>query len=242
MIDYGVRIGSEMSGFHFGVVLNVNDTKYARTVIVVPLSSHQQKNYVDLGFKMLESAVKLMDVKSKYLLGKIDELTERLDTFQSKQEIAGLRFEFDDNTVDYLLSNSIDLQEKPGSKLSIDLEVKDENIIELISSIKQLDAWKEYPDLLNFITRIDTILEFKNNLLQKKKSIEDEVAELFKLKDEALKYNTRSYAATPSIGLISKLRIRKLSNYTLSGNVNIPSDSLKLIFNKLSTIFDIANI
>ncbi|WP_421016640.1 type II toxin-antitoxin system PemK/MazF family toxin [Furfurilactobacillus cerevisiae] len=49
MINFGVRVGSELSGPHFGVVLTHNDDKYHRTLLVAPLTSHGKEYHVDLG-------------------------------------------------------------------------------------------------------------------------------------------------------------------------------------------------
>lgn len=49
MIDFGVNIGSEMSGGHFGIVLNKKDDKYSRTITVVPLTSKLHDQHVSLG-------------------------------------------------------------------------------------------------------------------------------------------------------------------------------------------------
>ena len=60
MVDYGVPIGNELGGKHFGVIISNNDTKYKRKVTIIPLSSHYHKGYVDLGFDLMEGINSLL--------------------------------------------------------------------------------------------------------------------------------------------------------------------------------------
>lgn len=60
MIDYGVPVGNELGGKHFGIVLSNNDTKFKRKIMVVPLSSHYHKGYIDLGYDLMQGITKLI--------------------------------------------------------------------------------------------------------------------------------------------------------------------------------------
>lgn len=55
-IDYGVPIGGEMSGIHFAVILSNKDTKYKKTVLAIPLSSHKGMDRAYLGKDILNKA------------------------------------------------------------------------------------------------------------------------------------------------------------------------------------------
>ena len=48
-INFGVNIGSELSGNHFAVVINKKDHEAANTVVVVPLTSKKGKNVISMG-------------------------------------------------------------------------------------------------------------------------------------------------------------------------------------------------
>ena len=53
-VNFGVNIGSELSGNHFAVVINKNDHETANTVVVVPLTSKKGKNVVSMGNIILD--------------------------------------------------------------------------------------------------------------------------------------------------------------------------------------------
>lgn len=55
-VDYGVPVGGEMSGIHFAVVLSNNDTRRKKTILTIPLSSHNRPDRVYLGKDILHKA------------------------------------------------------------------------------------------------------------------------------------------------------------------------------------------
>lgn len=233
MMDYGIRIGSEMSGLHFGVILNSNDSKYKRTVITVPLSSHEQRDYLDLGYQMFQSAIDVINQREKEMENLIKYLQSTVKK-SPKNKAIKLRIE----TINYLQSNNIDTSiMKKDIKFDI---LKGDNELECwINLVKKLNNYKKFTDLKEFIDILDNYIKTQHNVVNKINSIRKSLKDFQKLQNEIYKYNKRTYAAVNDIGVVSKLRVTKIGNYTLSGNIKFPKEAIAAILLKLNKIFDI---
>jgi len=99
MVDFGVRIGGEISGGHFGVVLNKEDNKHERNIIVVPLTSKEKNRYVSLDYEVMEECSKLLNKRSDSCLQKIESLEKEKDAFIK---------EFQDSNTHFSFSNEIE--------------------------------------------------------------------------------------------------------------------------------------
>lgn len=232
MVDYGVTVGNEMAGMHFAVVLSSKDTKYNKNIIVAPLSSKYHKGYVDLGYEPLLGAEKLFNDKVSNLEKEIQNVLTNLENFEQNHELKK-HFSLSPATSDFLRKNNIiDL---PNLKFTIS---PDKNINSdfknLIATIKKLDSWVEFPDLFEFVSYSDTLMEFSDSLIKKATMLKNEVQNAKKLRDEISKYNNRSYVNVSEIRSLSKLRVSKFSY--LSGNISVSKDSLALIKSKLLNI------
>lgn len=229
MVDYGVTVGNEMAGMHFAVVISSKDKKYNKNIIVVPLSSKYHKGYVDLGFEPLSDAENLFNDKVDNLEKEIENTLTDLTNFVKKHELEK-NFSFSSDAVEFLRKNNIkdlsDLKFTISANANINSDFKN-----LITAIKKLDSWVEFPDLFKFVSYSDTIIDFSDSLAQKAIMLKKEFQNTKKLRDEISKYNNRSYVNVSEIRSISKLRVSKFSY--LSGNISVSKDSLALIKSKL---------
>ncbi|NUX60187.1 type II toxin-antitoxin system PemK/MazF family toxin, partial [Staphylococcus aureus] len=60
-LDFGINIGHEFSGRHFGIVLNKNDSPYNSLVTVVPLSSKNKKHYLPLQNIVFKTSLSILN-------------------------------------------------------------------------------------------------------------------------------------------------------------------------------------
>lgn len=89
--NFGFRIGNELGGLHFAVVLNNNNSQGSTVLTVVPLSSTDGKtihpNSVDLGTELYERAKAKKDSLHKKLDSEIIEANKVLNTLNQTLEL-----------------------------------------------------------------------------------------------------------------------------------------------------------
>ena len=76
-VDYGVPVGGEMSGIHFAVVLSNNDTRRKKTILTIPLSSHNRPDRVYLGKDILHKAQLSMEKQLNQLQSEEESLNNQ---------------------------------------------------------------------------------------------------------------------------------------------------------------------
>lgn len=61
-VNFGYRVGTELGGDHYGIVLDVKNSKYSKTVTVLPLKSNKNKNtsYSKIYYFPLGDKIKLL--------------------------------------------------------------------------------------------------------------------------------------------------------------------------------------
>lgn len=234
MINYGVTVGSEMGGKHFGIVLSNNDTKYKREIVVVPLSSKSHRDYVYLGYDLLNGANALLNQKMEDLANEFDSLTSRLEEFRPK--FNSIQFSFTKSDLEYL--STIKSETLPGfiaeytgndKTVSFDTISVNFNLEGIINDIKESPSWENHPGVFEFVSRIDTLFSFSEEIKARMKQINERLENTKKLRDKVEKYNKQSFANTGAIRSISKLRVEKLTEYSITGNVKISEMGLDKI-------------
>lgn len=104
-VDFGVNVGSELSGHHFAVVLNKKDNRNNSKVTVVPLSSKDYKTSIELNefiseksnTELLKSVVKYANISISFLhvMQKLQEAIG-VDTKVTKKTIRDIEDEYGD--------------------------------------------------------------------------------------------------------------------------------------------------
>ena len=85
MAELGVNIGDEMSGPHFCVVINKNNTQYDHIITILPLTSHNKKRYLPLNENI---AIKnLQKIKSELLKLNQILINNNKNPFEVRQQI-----------------------------------------------------------------------------------------------------------------------------------------------------------
>lgn len=233
MIDYGVPIGNELGGYHFGVVISNNDTKYKRKVTVIPLSSHYHRGYVDLGYDLMDGIIGLIQKRMSELEENIGKVVEQSNNFM-KTNSKG-HFEFSDEEMKFLKDNNISTNLISNADVSLNIENKDEikPYKELIDQIKSIPTWGENKGIFNYVSYIDTVVDFQDSMLKQIEELKANLSSLNELQAKFEKYNKQSYAVISDIKSVSKLRVTKLNHYTISGNTRISDGALNKIRDEL---------
>lgn len=235
MVDYGVPIGNELGGKHFGVVLANNDTKFKKKVLVVPLSSHYHRGYVNLGYNLMEEIARLGNERINELQDNADNLLTRLKSFM--QDNSNRHFEFSKEEINFFNKNNIDITYL-ANIIPFDISRKNVKLEHFIDEIKNSNSWEEYPNIFEFVSFIETVFSFQQSILKDQRKFESDIKKLKDLRKKFAKYNKQSFAVTDDIRTISKLRVVKLSHFTISGNTRISSEKMKIIQAKISEIIE----
>lgn len=227
MIDYGVPIGNELGGRHFGVVLSNNDTKFKRKIMVVPLSSHYHRGYIDLGYDLMQGITKLIQDRVIELNNTVNGLSDRLTQF--KEANNGKIFTFTVEEIKFIYDSNIDGTLMFKEENSFNIEKRDPNFEKLIQQIKATNSWEKYPNIFKYVSFFDTIFSFQKEIFKGIDFGNQMVVQLNELLDKFKKYNKQSFAIISDVKTVSKLKVAKLSHYTISGNTYISEKALAKI-------------
>lgn len=227
MIDYGVPVGNELGGKHFGIVLSNNDTKFKRKIMVVPLSSHYHKGYIDLGYDLMQGITKLIQNRVIELNETVDSLIERLIQFKNSNN--GKTFTFTIQEINFIKANNIDGSLIFKEENSFNIEKRDPDFEKLIDQIKATDSWEKYPNIFKYVSFFDTIFSFQKEIFEGIEYGKNMVKQLNELLRKFQKYNKQSFAVISDVKTVSKLKVAKLSHFTISGNTYISNKALTKI-------------
>lgn len=227
MIDYEVPIGNELGGRHFGVVLSNNDTKFKRKIMVVPLSSHYHRGYIDLGYDLMQGITKLIQDRVIELNNTVNGLSDRLTQF--KEANNGKIFTFTVEEIKFIYDSNIDGTLMFKEENSFNIEKRDPDFEKLIQQIKATNSWEKYPNIFKYVSFFDTIFSFQKEIFKGIDFGNQMVVQLNELLDKFKKYNKQSFAIISDVKSVSKLKVAKLSHYTISGNTYISEKALAKI-------------
>ncbi|MCC4380500.1 type II toxin-antitoxin system PemK/MazF family toxin [Limosilactobacillus reuteri] len=227
MIDYGITIGNELGGKHFGVVLNNDDTKHKRKVTVVPLSSHWHKGYIDLGYDLMSGINDLIELRKDEEQKKINKLIKRLNEFSNNHKDS--HFSFSDEEIKFINDNGVKNFPKDNSTVELDFSENNDKLESLIEDIKQVDSWEQHKNIFDFVSLVETALSFQKSVNTSLKELRDNLFQMKQLEKKLTRYNKQSYAVISDIKSVSKLRVAKLNHFTISGNARISAKNLDKI-------------
>lgn len=228
-VDFGARVGSEMSLNHFCVVLSKNDTQYDRNIIVVPLSSKTHDSYLPLGKELFKQALNLIKIRIDGLQKKIDEFIKEMENIPSK-----ITFEFNSEEENNYLkeimrSESFNLNESVDA-----LKFKDSDCYKLYLKIIDSNDYQNFDTISEFVNTVNTVSQQLDNLTKDLKQLNDELKSLVELQNSLENYNVETYADVGNITTVSKLRVTKFSKYNLSENISFNKNILDKIKDRLN--------
>lgn len=246
MVNFGPNIGSELSGNHFAIVLNRKDKRENKTLTVLPLSSKDHSNYLDLGNELYrliyqlaqqrmsdfeqekDSVIETLQTRMKELLPKIlsykliDQSPEDASTFFILDSLNGfshIMHEFQVNFSDYLdFENPIKLKKLINEIIDI--------------KKKEIMAHTSESYIARLSSTISDLTEFYNGI-ESGVVLNEHIDNMQGLIDKVKKYSKNTYAVIPNITTVSKLRVVKVSHYTISKNVTVSDESMVRIHNSI---------
>lgn len=222
MVDFGIKIGSEMSGPHFAVVLSAKDNQHKKTLIVVPLTSRNRKSYIELGTELqagiIRTTKKLIDNNSKRierfnndsenLQKKVFALRDRLEQELKDKGITPVTTE--PSSLDESQKKMEQMQKLLKGSENEELRAAAQKVIYYIKQVKYQEFYRKI--ILSHINASSALLK------------------------KAKKYGNNSYADVSNISTISKLRITSFSEQNISGNIFVTEKALKSIKKKLNNL------
>ncbi|MBC9118617.1 hypothetical protein [Fructobacillus fructosus] len=244
MINFGVNIGEELSGPHFGIVINAKDSKHVGKITVLPLTSKFHKGHVRLGKNIVEETLRLISEKKKeldlafqHMDNVLNESDILLTKFIAEYEVKSNEFSLDslkviqqafqkaEKSVNFLPNRDIPLNQKIEFLRIFLLNVQP-------GSKDKQDLYALYTEMLVVVEKIEESKESLDLLEYKKHGLEH-------LYNQLQKYNNESFADIKNMTTISKTRVKKLSEYDISGNVSISNESLQKIKNSIHSFLNI---
>lgn len=207
-VDFGVNIGSELSGGHFAIILNKKDSKKSSTLNVIPLTSKNKKHFLPIDKTIFDNANNILQSELRNLENDIRDKTEKINQLViEKNELLEKA-----RKGEHTLNNKLH-EPKIGSEVD-DLIRLEEELIEITKLITTIEIKIDMIDKL--------VLEIKND----KKDLEQ-------VYYKYSKYNKNTFACYKAIQNISKLRVRKINKYDPSGNIKVDNNTLDKIDAKI---------
>ncbi|HCC5630830.1 TPA: type II toxin-antitoxin system PemK/MazF family toxin [Staphylococcus aureus] len=212
-LDFGINIGHEFSGRHFGIVLNKNDSPYNSLVTVVPLSSKNKKHYLPLQNIVFKTSLSILNKTVDNIEFDLDVINHVIFTVIEIINKNNLQNTLEQNTIDYLDDFAI------KTRFPTEREVinKSKNIVE---------SFNLYNDPKNFSALFNYLLIDVNDRKSKVNNLR-EVINKYK------KFDKNTFACTQNVVTISKLRILKINAEDPSGRMKLDFDSMKLVDNEI---------
>ncbi|MDW4166516.1 type II toxin-antitoxin system PemK/MazF family toxin [Staphylococcus saprophyticus] len=206
-VDFGINIGSELSGGHFAIVLNHNDSKKSSTLNVIPLTSKDKKHFLPIDKTVFDNAQNTLQSSLKKVSEEINEKNDSVNILSTER--------------DELLLKTKEKSAKLKDKISnTDLSVP--------SDYQQ--AQKDYDEINDMITVIETKIEMVNDLVSEIKREKEAIEKVF-LKYST--YNKNTFACYKALQNISKLRVKKINKYDPSGDIKVDNNTLDKIDEKI---------
>lgn len=223
MIDYGVPVGTELGGRHFGVVLSNNDNKYKSKILVVPLSSKYHKGYEDLGFDLMQGILELTNKRLNEIYQELDDLNNRVDDFSENKspENFSKSIRFSPEEIQFLQENKVDLTPFISKKTILDIGKGNTLLKDTVHNIKQSESWKRYPTIFEFVSFLEAADSFQKEILNRSDKLREMVKQMNALAQKLKKYNKRSFGVISDVKSVSKLKVVKFNHYSISGNTHV---------------------
>lgn len=151
-VNFGVNVGSEISGHHFAVVVNKNDTPLKPVVTVVPLTSKSKVFYIALENTVIKNATAHLGMQLKEISKKLETPENKIQLLTDKINNCVLFYYFTFNFLEFINVYSIIMENKQEINLI-------EKVIQMYTKYKK----NTYADVNN----IQTISKLKIQSINK---------------------------------------------------------------------------
>jgi Uncharacterized protein conserved in bacteria len=242
MVNFGPNVGSELSGNHFAIVLNKVDKRENKLLTVVPLSSKDHSNYLDLGYEFFKLISDLTGNRLKSLAQEQKRAIENMSNVLDSLDLSSLTYNFKGldpkDSSSYLVKDSLngfahamkEFQTNFNSYIRPGDSDKLQDFINRLVNINDKEfkesGNKQYKQRISSI--IDTLAEVHKDLV-KYELVKVHIDKSNELVQKMKRYSKNTYVVIPNVTTVSKLRVVKVGHYTISKNVTISEESLTRI-------------
>ncbi|EUJ46192.1 type II toxin-antitoxin system PemK/MazF family toxin [Listeria fleischmannii] len=228
MVDFGINVGHEMSGNHFAIVLNKNDSPKNGVLTVIPVTSKPKQNLVQLDSLISEKSSSLLDAQIRPICVMIISLIEgRENQIQAREQT--LESKFAD-----ILRNKLNItrEEIDNKNKELGLDYFLESKLSFPQILNQLsnDDFVVTEEIADFINKATLIM---NNNKIKRSQADIKLNKIFKVSSTYKKYSKISYAKPNDIQTVSKYRIKTINEYDPCGKIKVSNDVLDKIDNAI---------
>ena len=242
-VDFGVNVGTELSGNHFAIVLNKKDNRKNDKLTVIPLSSHEHPHCVMLTdtirdtslTKINELYVEILAIlHAEYII-----LVSRLkDLYKNTSRLQKVKIKEDlERIIGHKLDlSSIDQEDMVIPPEHINYSDISESIISLIKKSQELYNKYEGPnDFLEHCSKING-KKLPDLILDPTES-QSSIELISKVFTAYTRYNKKTYAKIEDITTISKMRTRRINKFDPIGDIRVSNEVLNKIENEIKLCF-----
>lgn len=222
-VDLGVNVGTELSGNHFAIVLNKNDSPKNDKLTIIPLTSHFHPHTVKLDNTIRDSSI--ANFKLKFCIQ--GALLYALEVIKSKA-INDIRHKLDSNTVNFA-ENTLEDFKKISEPL---YDYSKKHITNYNDAINFLIANSNFYKSNEDIPKLNNILGTSyTEKLQKDLILFQNVLKKY------TSFNKTTYAKVIDITTISKTRLRKINQFDPIGDIRVSDNILDTIDEEIKSLF-----
>lgn len=221
-VDFGVNVGTELSGNHFAIILNKNDGPSNDKLTVIPLTSHYHPHTVELKQTLRRSANQIF---AKQMFSFIEIYAAvailRNEAMASlQQQLMPSGREFIEKVASQMNNASVQkLFEEYANGLEKRL-TDSESARVLISHSNVEMSGLEDPLSLKFLENLASAIQASVDAT-----------------NMYMKYDLTTYAKVLDITTISKSRLRKLNEYDPIGDIMVDNETLNTIDSEIKQLF-----
>lgn len=229
-VNFGVNEGSEFSNIHFAIVLDKKDSKYKKTLTVLPLTSKQKKGRYSLGKEVFNQTTTVLVKNVNDQQVALLKIGKERKEYQKKSDEIDTHIAILQNKVDNVNQEIIQLEKEYANKGRIDeFSEKQERIEKRRQEIlKEISSLEEAQRLNDKLTR-----RIGNEVVQR----QTELDQLQKVISIYQKYNKNSYVRLSDITTVSKLRIERINKFDPSGKIRLTTEQMKGISDQLMKLY-----
>lgn len=221
-VDFGVNVGTELSGNHFAIILNKKDTKKNDKLTVVPLTSHRHSHTIQLDNTIRYSSI--LELKKS--------ITTIMVTYYA---------------VLYLQYDALKAIEQAPNQTPEEMfyttfpkgEIYKENISNDDIVEYSIDAITDKKSAISFLKNYTNLYVTDTNPISQTVIIRltSTLNQLNIVFDKYSQYDKTTYAKAADITTISKARLRKINGYDPIGDIKVSNSVLNSIDYELKSLF-----
>lgn len=207
-VDFGVNVGTELSGSHFAIVLTKNDHRRNDKLNVVPLTSHSHEDNIPMNDTILNRANANL---TKYYIN-LEFLYLSLIVLHEEM------FDKDDNL------SSEDVQKAKKEFLRRMNRITDPHSYKYCVSIIDDKDWAR-----KFIRKV----KFQYKKVEAMKKLNEKIVKASRVMVKYNNYNKETFIKIADITTVSKARLKRINEYDPIGKIKVSDDILNQIDQKI---------